>query len=627
MGRVAEPNAICGAWISGGTNDRTEPLEGPLAGMCLQSIETRSAVLQHANWGEFAQSGGIRLVCDARIDHRDELIEAAGLTTSVTASAAQLLLESWIKLGPEMFDRLEGEFAIAVWHSAASTLVLARDAIGRRPLHYRETGGGIAFSSTALSLAALSGPVRPEIDRMGTLLSFVVDPGPSTFFRSVARILPGHWMSFQLGRPVRQERWWHPKTHPVPMAYEEAVARMRGEVERAVSAAIETSAPVIAAQLSGGHDSSLVVATAAGLTERTKPLIAITGDGRGAKAQLPPGAFDDAQIAAETAAMLKVEHRFALAEAESPLVATDRWFAEGEPMLNPFNLGWLDETYRLAREAGAEVMLVGAAGNLTVSHWGADLFPSLARSGRLLRLVQEWKAYRNAFRPSWPGMLAISFGPWIPRRLWDLLSRSRGKEVESFSERAFLRDEAPSARRARKIARAQGMATSNAPGRLLGAKMRLLELMWADPGPMSHWIRARHGIEIRDPLAARRVVELSLQLSADHFYRQGQGRRLSRALLQGRVPDRVTSEQAKGMQGLNWIEGAQLAQGELRAEVDLMENDRELATLFDVGQLRAMLDDWPAHWSDPDQTEVYRGFLTSSICAARWARRAREYQA
>jgi asparagine synthase (glutamine-hydrolysing) len=424
---------------------------------------------------------------------------------------------------------------------------------------------------------------------------------------------------------IRQQRWWKPRTRPSRIGYAEGVERMHTEIDRAVRAHLATNAPVVAAQLSGGHDSSLVVASAAALIDPGKQVVAITGDGAGAKAELPADSFDEAEVAAETAAMLpNVTHLFARVDPESPLAATDRWFAGGQPMLNPFNLGWLDHSFDLAREAGAQVMLIGRAGNMTVSHWGSDLFPMLARSGRIQRLMREWRSYRRAFRPTPAGMLAMTFGPWIPGPLWNWLALRRGGEVEPFDERAFLRPQSSWARRALKIGRAQGLAVSAAPGRLFGGKLRWLELLWADPGPMNHWVRARHGIELRDPLASRRVMELSFQLGPDHFYRDGQGRRLSRTLLEGRVPERVTSEHRRGMQGVNWAASAELAREQMLVEVELIARDATLSALFDVERMRGMLESWPKDWSDADLSEQYRGFFSTAVCAARWARCVRE---
>jgi hypothetical protein len=148
---------------------------------------------------------------------------------------------------------------------------------------------------------------------------------------------------------------------------------------------------------------------------------------------------------------------------------------------------------------------------------------------------------------------------------------------------------------------------------------------WADLGLFNHYVRAKFGIEIRDPIGSKRLVELSLRLGPEHFFRDGHVRRLSRALLRGRVPDAVTDESRRGAQGGNWVASAALALDEMKAEVDRIERDPELSQTFDVPGMRRALEDWPSSgWSDLHVDAIYRGSLTTAICAARFARRVRE---
>jgi asparagine synthetase B (glutamine-hydrolysing) len=402
---------------------------------------------------------------------------------------------------------------------------------------------------------------------------------------------------------------------------------MRFEIDRAVTAAIRSDSPVVAAQLSGGHDSTMVVEAASRLIGADKALLAITGAGSGPLADLPDNAFSDEQVAVETAATFQnVRHIIAAAGAESPLAAIDRWRDLDQPDLNPYNLGWLDRTYDEAVKAGANVMLVGSSGNLTVSWVGLDRLNMLARSLQWGSLLREIKAHRRRHNASWAGLAAIAAGPWVPARLWLALARMRGRNVRRFDERAFLRVKDRRVRSAVRNGRRLGVMTSAAPPRIFGSLFRLRELQWTDFGAFNHCVRARHGVELRDPFAARRVLELSLRLGAEHFYRDGEGRRLSKSLLAGRVPEAVYADIPKrGMQGANWLAGALEALPEMRQEVELMAADPDLSALFDIDALRRHLDAWPAgDWADVEQGNTYRGFLTNAICAGRWARRVRE---
>ena len=631
------PDSISGWWFPGSIDKRLADEAGHFLRVCDSADNSARESGEPGHqlpaeprlfsnlWGLGAKLGHLRAVADLRIDRPAELASILNLDADSADGPASLMLHGWKARGSDLLSLIEGDFAIAVWDEERRELVLARDALGQRPLHYRRRSGGIAFASTAASLACLDGRMEPDVGRIAALLAFIPDFGPRTFVKQVERVMPGHLLRFDRNGEMRQERWWKPRLHPVSMTPEDGVKAMQAEVDRAVASALVTDRKIVAAQLSGGHDSTLVVVTAARLLGPDKNLIAITADSSGEKA-FHEGAFDDAAVACETAAILpQVRHVVLQSQPESPMDAADRWKAVDMPMLNPFNLNWLDLSFATARDAGADVMLVGISGNVTVSPWGVDLLNILAKTGRWVTLVREMRAYRRHHPASWFGLAGVTLGPWVPTRLWQWISKLRGRDAGRFDDRAFLRRNAPAVRTACRRAKRLGLAVASAPARLTGSHARFAEMRWSDLGVINHFIRARFGVEVRDPLGARRVAELSLQLGPEHFYRDGQGRRLSRALLAGKAPDAVTSESIRrGLQGADWAQGATEARPEMARELELMAADPELSDIFDIDRLRDALDRWPdGGWEDGDQSESYR-LLVAGIAAGRWARRTRE---
>jgi asparagine synthase (glutamine-hydrolysing) len=559
------------------------------------------------------------------LDHKEDLARRLDRSETDHDDECSLLLLAWRRWGIDALGQIEGDFAVAIWDPLRAQLILARDALGHRPLNFRILPWGIAFGSTAVPLACLDGKPQPDLDRLAALLTFVPEFGPRTFVAGVERVIPGHALIVNSDGAAEHRRWWAPSLHPVPRGYDEAIAAMRLEIHRAVSAALESDSPVIAAQLSGGHDSSLVVATASELAGPGQQLIAITGDGSGERA-VPADSFDEVEVATATARMMpNVRHLIASAAPESPLEAVDRWSPAEHAILNPYSLGWLDRTYSEAAKAGAKVMLVGYSGNYAVSHVGGERFPILARGLKLRPLLREWKAHRRRHGATLTGLLSMTVGPWIPTGLWTLLAKLRGRSVTRFDERAFVRPRNEHVRAAMHFARTNRLMTAVAPPRIFNSELRFTGLRWQDYGPLNHWVRAQHGIELRDPLGARRLLELSLSLDAEHFYRDGESRRLSKALLRGRVAERVYAESRRGMQSVNWLEGVRSSMDAMAEEVELIAADPELRSLFDVDQMRRRLKDWPADgWSNVEQGHIYRDFLTTAICVGRWARRIRE---
>lgn len=162
---------------------------------------------------------------------------------------------------------VEGAFALA-WLDGDG-LHLARDAVGERGAYYARVAGGIAFASTLRPL--LESGIVPRTLNAGALpayLSFGYLPGRETLVEGVSELLPGQHLVF--GRNgVREERIWSLPAEDEQAEDEDVYRlRLRARLEYAVTARLPASGPV-AATLSGGIDSSVVVALASRL--RSEP--------------------------------------------------------------------------------------------------------------------------------------------------------------------------------------------------------------------------------------------------------------------------------------------------------------------------------------------------------------------
>ncbi len=162
---------------------------------------------------------------------------------------------------------VDGAFALA-WLEGGEVL-LARDAIGERTLYYAQMPGGLLFASNLRALLA-SGRVPRQLNLagVGTYLSYAYVPGEETLVEGIREVLPGEVLRFPAtGGPPSRERFWSLPAEleagaPLSPEQEEALRlRLRTELEGAVSRRLPESGPV-GASLSGGVDSSLVVALA-----------------------------------------------------------------------------------------------------------------------------------------------------------------------------------------------------------------------------------------------------------------------------------------------------------------------------------------------------------------------------
>jgi asparagine synthase (glutamine-hydrolysing) len=121
-----------------------------------------------------------------------------------TSSDTEVLLKGFDEWGTQVFPRLRGMFAVAIWDNRTQTLMLARDSLGIKPMYYRPLADAVAFASELRSL-------RRSGDRLDSLsisrylrLGWV--PGPRTIVEGIFELLPGGLLGWQAGRTT-VESW------------------------------------------------------------------------------------------------------------------------------------------------------------------------------------------------------------------------------------------------------------------------------------------------------------------------------------------------------------------------------------------------------------------------------------
>ncbi len=181
-----------------------------------------------------------------------------------TQSDTEAIAHGWEEWGPAMVGRLRGMFAFVVADLARRRVFLARDRLGKKPFYYRATAEGFAFASEIKALRRLPG-VSSEIDlaAMGEFFAYGNVAGERSIWREIRRLPPGCSLSLDLdGSPLGFEigRYWHFEPHPDPRFDAGAfLEELDAELSEAVRLRMIADVP-LGAFLSGGIDSSLVVA-------------------------------------------------------------------------------------------------------------------------------------------------------------------------------------------------------------------------------------------------------------------------------------------------------------------------------------------------------------------------------
>ena len=177
-----------------------------------------------------------------------------------TQSDTEVLLAAYLEYGVACLDRLRGMFAFAIWDGRNHTLFIARDRLGKKPLHYRVDADGIAFASEPKAfLAERSFVPEPDLEAISHYLTYQYVPSPHSAFRGVRKLPPAHYLLVRDGK-VQVERYWRLNYEPKQRIDEqEACEEIVRRLTESVRLRLISDVP-LGAFLSGGVDSSTIVA-------------------------------------------------------------------------------------------------------------------------------------------------------------------------------------------------------------------------------------------------------------------------------------------------------------------------------------------------------------------------------
>ena len=219
----------------------------------------------------FNEDGTVVVVFNGEIYNYQELIpelQALGHRFH-TKSDTEVIVHAWEQWGEDCVQRFRGMFAFALWDRNRQAFFMARDRLGVKPLYYALLDdGSLLFGSELKSLLAHGG-LKRDIDPLAVeeyfALGYVAEP--RTIFRQARKLPPGHSLVIRRGEPVAapKEFWDVRFTLDSPISAEDAGAELVHRLRESVKLRMIAEVP-LGAFLSGGVDSSAVVATMAGLS-------------------------------------------------------------------------------------------------------------------------------------------------------------------------------------------------------------------------------------------------------------------------------------------------------------------------------------------------------------------------
>jgi asparagine synthase (glutamine-hydrolysing) len=177
-----------------------------------------------------------------------------------TNSDTEAIVHAYDQYGADCPKHLRGMFAFAIWDERTSELFIARDRVGKKPLLFAEVNGDLVFGSEFSALL-----LHPQISRdidiraLDYYLSFLCIPAPLTAYQAIRKLEPGHSLRWRDGE-IRIERYWQPDfSRKLSISEEEAGERALEILRDSVRVRLMSEVP-LGAFLSGGIDSSAVVA-------------------------------------------------------------------------------------------------------------------------------------------------------------------------------------------------------------------------------------------------------------------------------------------------------------------------------------------------------------------------------
>ncbi len=517
--------------------------------------------------------------------------------------------------GTKMLDKLEGMFAFGLWDAKEQELFIARDGLGIKPIYYAEVGGGIVFASELKSLLDVKG-LKRAIDgtALAEYVTYLWTPSERTMLQGVKKLRPGHYMKVKLaGKKVVVEhaRWYKPPQAPLihgKPKYDfgktpEQLLRLLDDV---VDEQCTSDVPV-GAFLSGGVDSSALVASMCATNNKPKNTYCITFENDGMASEGFGEDIDFARMVAKRYNVPLTEVRVDAAGVLDRLPGLAAML--DEPQADPAPL-FVEDISRVARADGIKVLLSGTGGDDVFTGYRRHLTARLRQRMGFMRgpiagavglagTVMEGANKRRAQRlcglldATDEEFLQLAFSTNSQPDAWQLLRRDWREELE----RDWTND--------------LDVAAMESEGQDLVNRVLYAEMFGFLPDHNLNYgdkASMMAGVEVRVPLIDRRILDFMADVPPS---KKLQGMRLKaffKDSLANRLPSEVLDRSKSGFGApvRGWLTGA----GQDLVE-DTLFGGGVAADWFDIHRVRHF-------WKQTQQGKVDGAYTILALCMAVW---------
>jgi len=461
-----------------------------------------------------------------------------------TRSDTETIVHLYEEKGLDFLQSLRGMFALAIWDSHQSRLLLARDRLGQKPLVYHESAGRLLFASEIKSILQVP-DVSRDIDSaaLDQYLTYLYVPHPRTMFRGISKLPPASFAVYERGR-LDIKRYWSPDFNSrLSISLEESQERLAVELREAVRLRMRSDVP-LGAFLSGGIDSTVIVGLMQAISN--KPVKTYT-------ASFAIDEFDESSEAREVAKALQTDHHEFCLQADSLETLPQIIYHYDEP----FGDSSAIPTYYLSQVTShnVKVALTGDGGD--------ELFGGYPR-------------YQTVEKFSWLDGLPTFVRALLGNRLWDWLPapHQQNSLLRKFRQRMSMMRQASEYRFAnwithfnptqRKAIYAAGFveqvesldaesffveAIKKCRSRGGGSRAMLADLQTYLPCDLLVKVdiaSMAHGLECRSPFLDHRVVELAAALPYSQKIVGADHKHILKTTFRDIIPPRIANRKKTG---------------------------------------------------------------------------------
>jgi asparagine synthase (glutamine-hydrolysing) len=475
-----------------------------IAGAAVSLGNTRLAIIDTSSAGHqpmLDPDTGNCITYNGETYNFKDLSETIGLNPR-SGSDTEVVLHAYRRFGTDLFSKLRGMFALAIWDNQKRELVLARDRFGIKPLYFGSSNNLLLYASELRALVA-SELIPRKLSRAG-LDSYLASgsvAAPLTMVEGVRQLLPGHYLKVKVSESGALELTTakfsddHETAFTPPRTRDEAVAQLRAELEESIRMHLVSDVP-LGVFLSGGMDSSALVALMSEVSAARPKTFSVV--------------FEETDLSEENYSRL-VAQRFETDHCEIRL--TENQLLEmlpraiaalDQPTMDGINTFVVSKA---VKDAGVTVALSGLGGD--------ELFAGYPSFRRALKFAALPATSKQVLRAAAGVGQHVFSGSVQQRKFWQLAgSDGSPEEVYRISRQLFATNRVTN-------------GTKNGNGDVVN-KVSQLELegymantLLRDTDAMS----MAHSLEVRVPFVDEKVVNFSLSLPGEWKVDQRQSER------------------------------------------------------------------------------------------------------